>query len=83
MSIFAQGTLNHSRVLREGLVIVRSLLRNNVFGPGLSTAEVYKLASEIPAPEGFEGDPRLVDGPGGIKGIAIPPNNSHPIRSKV
>jgi len=82
MNIFTKGTVAQTRTMREGLTIIRDIIRNHDFGPGLSTTELYKLASEAPAPEGFRGDPRLDKGPGEAQGIPIPPNNSHPIRSK-
>ncbi|KAF5350968.1 hypothetical protein D9756_008352 [Leucocoprinus leucothites] len=83
MSVLVKGTLAQTHAVREGIKIVRGLFKQHDFRQGVSTADLYKLAAEVPPPQGFKGDPRLVEGSGGIKGIVLPPNNDHPIRSKV
>ncbi|KAJ3563124.1 hypothetical protein NP233_g9140 [Leucocoprinus birnbaumii] len=81
MSILVKGTLSQTNAVREGVKIVRELFKKNDFRQGVSTADLYKLALKQPIPQGFVGDPRLVAGSGGIKGISLPPQNEHPVRS--
>jgi hypothetical protein len=83
MSIFLKATTAKTTVIREGIKIVRKVIAANDFSEGVSTAELYQLALREPVPKGFQGDSRLIEGPGGIKGITLPPQNDHPIRSKM
>ncbi|KAF9450194.1 hypothetical protein P691DRAFT_701661 [Macrolepiota fuliginosa MF-IS2] len=82
MSIVSKASTFKTNAIREGINLVRKILATQDCSKGLTTAELYQLALREAPPQDYKGDLRLRNRPLDTKGISLPPQNDHPVRSK-